>query len=215
MKHLFLIGISLILSASFLSCGNNDKNKKEEIVIDTIPVNLETSTVTWDRYKKQKNTQSNFKIGNSSISMTIDELELTTSGNFIAVEESYWIVEDKKTVNGLLTVDLSMTAGVKINQENKLEITSPEYLNAANYPTATIEFLPFENTCDTCSLQALLSIKEKTDTISFDAIFTWEESLPTTMIGNFTINGFEWGLIGTNTTKEIIADRLTFYLNLK
>jgi polyisoprenoid-binding protein YceI len=223
MKKLFLIGISLILSFSFLSCGNNDKKNDEEndstvvekIVIDTIPMNLETSSISWDRYKKQKNTESEFKIGNSNISMTIDELELTTKGNFTAVEESYWIVEDKKTVNGLLTIDLTMTAGIEINQESKLEITTPEYLDVAKYPTAMLEFIPFENTSDTCSIEAILTIKEHTDTVRFDAIFTWEESLPTSMNGSFTINGFEWGLIGTNTKKEIIADRLTFYLDLK
>jgi len=223
MKKIYLLGLSIILSLSIISCGNNETNKEEEndstqtekIMIDTVPINLETSTITWDRYKKQKNTQSNFQIGNSTISMTIDDLELTTNGDFVAVDESYWVVKDKKMVTGLLTIDLTMTAGVEINQENKLEITSPAYLDIANYPTAKIEFLPFENASDTCSLQALLTIKEKTDTINFDAIFTWEKSLPTTMTGNFAINGFEWGLIGTNTTKEIVADQLTFHLDLK
>lgn len=223
MKNVFIIVISIILSWSFISCGNNKNEGKEEndstqtekIIRDSIPVNLETSNITWDRYKKQKNTQSNFQIGNSTISMTIDDLELTTNGAFVAVEKSYWIVENKKMVTGLLTIDLSMTAGVEINQENKLEITSPAYLDIENYPTANIQFLPFENTCDSCSLQALLTIKEKTDTIHFDAVFSWEKSLPTAMNGSFSINGLEWGLVGTNATKEIIADRLTFYLDLK
>lgn len=178
--------------------------------VDPSVVNSELDTnlslVVWSRYKKVKN--ANMSIGN--FSMSVGEAEFTTDGDF-PVESGYWQVIDGKNMMLEAILDLTRVAALQINDENKLDVVSPNYLNTDEYPSAMLLFKSFEENPagneHACTLE--LTLKGKTQAMDAIAVFDWTGAAPSTMSCTFTIDGVAWGLINPDVDADIEKDEFT------
>ncbi len=179
------------------------------------PISTENSKVDWERYKKVKNANSSFKIGKSNINFSVSNAELTTNGTFL-LKEGWWLCEGDQLLSGVFEVDLANAVALQVSDETeKLELTSPQYLDVSQYPTARIEVLSItKNASDSCMVEANLSIKDTTGAISFPAQVMWEKHVPYALNGQFMINGEAWHLLNPKADQEIVADELTFSLSV-
>lgn len=189
----------------------NDPEYVNPNVVNT-DIDTNTSTINWSRFKKVKN--ASMKLGN--ISMSVGEMEYTTEGDFV-IESGYWQVIDGEKLMCEVIVDLTRVASIQLNDDNKLEVVSPGYLDVENYPSAMLLFKSFEinegENEHNCTLE--LTLKGVTKPLDAVAVFDWSGVAPSEMACTFTVDGVEWGLVNPDVDADVEADELTITCVIK
>jgi len=115
-------------------------------------INTETSTITWTGKKV-----------------------LGAHTGTIKLKEGTLIMDGEMLTGGMFTVDMT-TINVTDLKENegkeKLEghLQSDDFFGVKNHPTATLDFTKVEKTDNGYNVDANLSIKDKTESISFELV---------------------------------------------
>lgn len=181
--------------------------------VQNVDIDTNTSTVNWERFKKVKN--ANISLGN--FSMNVGNLEYTTEGDF-PIESGYWQVIDNEIMMAEVILDLTQVAALQINDENKLDVVSPNYLDVDEYPSAMLLFKSFKQAEDGSNIHSCiveLTLKGKTKPIEAVAEFDWLGEAPAEMACSFTINGVEWGLVNPDVDADIEVDEFTLNCIIK
>jgi polyisoprenoid-binding protein YceI len=177
-------------------------------------VDVTKSTVKWDRHKEVKNSNSSFMLGNSKVQMKIDNATYNTSGD-LKLKQGSWVFYDgfsaQKT--GSFIIDLTSAVGLQVNDNEKLEFTSPNYLDVAKYPTATLDIQTAVNfgTEKHKEIVGKLTIKNTTKPVEIKLKNAEKGFDYKNLEFSFTIDGKEWGLINPNVDQEVVKDELTFH----
>lgn len=178
-----------------------------EPVTATVGINLETSGINWDREKKVKKANQQLKIGKSNINFTVNDATLNTSGEF-TFSKGAWTTVDGVQAHCDLEIDLASAMAVQVDDDEKLALQSPNYLDIQQYPTATMMIAALDPDCTDCQVEAKLTLKDTTGKVSFPATAVWQNGRTTSLEGEFEIDGKAWNLINPDVDQEIDYDRL-------
>ena len=111
---------------------------------------------------------------------------------------------------------MSSIGAVQINDQQELELRSPDYLNVAKYPYTTIRIKSITPRNDSSLVKAEITIKDTTASIDFLAKVEWGANhVPKSFSGKFSIDGRAWKLYKPRAGQEIAEDKLEFLCNFR
>lgn len=209
MKRLLILAVA---ATSFAACNSNSAKKVETTEkqsaasTDGTAYTVDsTSTVTWTGSKPTGKHTGTFKV--SSGTFTVKDGALT-GGNFTI------------DINSLNNEDLASDAESKAKLEGHLK--SPDFFNAAKYPTAKFEITAVEPNTDTTQkevthiIKGNLTLKDSTKNVAIPARVTVDaKTLSASAI--FSIDRTLWGMNykGPDNPQDwIIAKSVELKLNL-
>ncbi|TND09626.1 MAG: hypothetical protein FD123_983 [Bacteroidetes bacterium] len=223
MKRIFIPLLFLFACSSESTNGNDSLANKKTVsspplpLRDSITMNAAQSSVSWKRERKVKDVVQKIKFGKATIDMKLDEASFTLNGD-IPVKNGVWYTTDKKFDGGVFRLDMTKLQGVKVNDEQQLEFSSPDYLDVANYPTSSIRIVSISKTEgeDQYEVKAELTIKDTTGQLAFPAKVRFDAGgVPQSLDGKFEINGLAWGLNRKNKKQKVVKDQLGFTVKLE
>lgn len=225
MLKLFSISAIYLCFLFLLSCGGsenqnsdvsedstnsaNDKEVVEESQVQKVLLDVEKSKIDWSRTKTAENQKETIKIGKSDVQVDIGSITLTTNGELFFKSGELLVLEEEFQ-SAFFEIDMTTLKGININDSKKLEVGSPEYLHTEQFPSANLELDTFEKQDSVYQVSGTLTIKGKTNPITFPASITASsEGLPQKMNVTLSLDGLEWALAEPKTGK-VTADKLTF-----
>jgi len=209
MKRIFIVAIA---AAALASCNNASENKAETTEKQTAAVATgnaytvdSTSSVEWTGIAATGNHNGTFKIKEGTLN-----------------------VSDSGLTGGIFQIDI-----VSINNKDyandaekkgKLEghLKSPDFFDAAKYPTAKFEITSIEKNTDTTKkeftniIKGNLTLKDSTKNISFPAKIT-ADAKSVTASADFSIDRTLWGINykGPNNPQDwVISKEVGIKLNI-
>ena len=196
-------------SANNGSASDTTSVKEEEQTISKVDIDT-SSRLEWQRYKHVKHANNTLKLGKSTVNFTVDDAKYTTVGT-LQIKEGWWTTKEGKYNDGVIQLDMSSIAAVQINDQQELELRSPDYLNVAKYPFATIRIKNITVNKDSSIVKAEITIKDTTANIEFPAKVDWGSKLvPKSFAGKFMIDAKAWKLYKPRAGQEIAEDKLEF-----
>lgn len=214
--------------------GTTDSNantvtQPPAIKYDSIPLDAAACNVSWVRDKTVKDVKKKIKLGKATMEVNMDEASFSADGT-IPVLSGAWFTEDDKLTGGVVRLNMRELKSLQVDASGQLDMNSPDYLDAEKYPVATIRFLEAHNTLathghvdstgntatsrsDDATFKALLTIRDKTDTISFHGkMKDVTGTVPQLAEGTFTIDGKAWGL--NPKAAKVVKDEMRITLKL-
>lgn len=230
----------ILLAATLTACGpsenGTDKTDSSNITkqppavkYDSIPLDAAACKVSWVRDKTVKDVKKKIKFGNATMEVNMDEASFSADGT-IPVLSGVWYTENDKLTGGVVRLNMRELKSLQVDDIGQMEMNSPDYLDAEKYPVATIRILeavqPNVMLPDTDStgktkterspeteFKALLTIRDKTDTISFNGkMENITGTVPQLAEGTFTIDGKAWGL--NPKAAKVVKDEMRITLKL-
>jgi len=202
------------------SPGGNDSDKGTADLApplpkrDSVAIDAAASSMKWKRDKTVKDVEQTVKIGKASMKMKLDQASFSVSGD-IPVQSGAWYVLDKEKFDGgYVRLDMTQLKGVQINADERLEMTSPDYLDVKNFPSAllrvrSVKAIDGPASMEKYTVQAELTIKDTSAVIEFPAEgLVGKNGVPERLEGQFTIDGMKWGLNRKNA--KVVRDELEF-----
>ena len=203
-KNLIILTVILFTAISFTSCKENDKktDATETEVAATAAesaqeyaIDITASKITW---KGSKPTGSH----NGTISMS--------SGMVYALGTD--LQSGKFTIDMNTIADLSLDAGMKENLEAHLKGTvegkKGDFFNVTNYPTSTFELTGVTGENGKITVSGNLTIKDKTNPVSFPAVVSFPEDAIFLKSETFTIDRTKWGVnYGSKNIFDNLGDK--------
>jgi len=209
MRKLFILALA---ATSFAACKNNTANKvnttEKQIAanIDGTPYAVDTtSTLTWIGSKPTGKHTGTFKLSGGAFIVKDGELK---GGTFTI------------NINSLNNEDLAADAGSKAKLEGHLK--SPDFFDAAKYPTAKFEITAVEPNPDTTKkevthiIKGNLTLKDSTKNITIPARVTLDAKTLAAS-ATFSIDRTLWGMNykgPDNPQNWFIAKAVELKLNL-
>ncbi len=217
-----LVWIMLIV-ALFQSCGSSqseEKNEsKDESTIsekeDTTPkIDLKAcdAKLSWEREKKLKHAETSFKIGKTEIDLNVNNLSLTTDGEFDVVSANYY--EQNGMYHAIVKVDLRSLKALQKDSTDHLSLIGPNYLDVEQYPTASINLTDFNAEKGDEAL-AILHIKDQDVMAQVDYDYEEDDNGFKSVKGIIVLDAVSAGLINPDVVQEIEKDEITINLELK
>lgn len=221
--------LCLFLSLALFSCSNENASDSDSTataenqasrapVRDSILIDTAASSLKWKRDRTVKDVVQKIKFGKATIDMKMDEASFSLEGD-IPVNGGAWYTSNKHYDGGKLRFDMTKLKGVKINDEQQLEFSSPDYLDVASYPDARLLIRSISEKPDSSGMltaEAELTIKDTTGVISFPVKAERDKNgVPETFQGRFEIDGIAWGLNRKNKKQKVAKDRLVFDLDVR
>ena len=189
-KNLLIIAVILFTAISFTSCKENDKKTDATVTevaataADTAQeyaIDIAGSKITW---KGSKPTGSH----NGTIDMS--------SGMVYALGGD--LQSGKFMINMNSITDLSLDAGMKENLEAHLKGTvegkEGDFFNVTKYPTGKFELTGVEGENGKITVSGNLTIKDKTNPVSFPATVSYPGDKIFLKSETFTIDRTKWGV---------------------
>lgn len=209
MKKLFILALA---ATSFAACKNNTSNKvnttekQTAAIIDGTAYAVDTtSTLTWIGSKPTGKHTGTFKLSGGAFIVKDGKLK---GGTFII------------NINSLNNEDLAADAGSKAKLEGHLK--SPDFFDAAKYPTAKFEITAVEPNPDTTKkevthiIKGNLTLKDSTKNITIPARVTLDAKTLAAS-ATFSIDRTLWGMNykgPDNPQNWFIAKAVELKLNL-
>lgn len=208
MRNLF--GLLLLIGAmSFVGCkGSADKaaaaadaavtvmeDVKAEIVGDAYAVNADNSSITWVGSKKTGSSHSG-TLGLSSGSLSVDKGDIT--GGTFTVD-----------INSLANTDMAGSDGA-----GKLvgHLLSPDFFNAAEFPSATFEITKVTKVMNnpemTHTVNGNLTMMGVSKNISMPATITMADGKVMASVKDFALNRTDWGMKYGSGLLGLAADKI-------
>lgn len=176
---------------------------------DSVLIDVASSSVKWERAKTVKNVKQKVKLGNATIEMNLDEASFTASGD-IPVKNGAWYSLGKQPDGGTIRLDMTKLQAVQVGNDQRLEMTSPDYLDVEHFPTAQLRFNKLDSDGKGGYTAAMsLTVRDTTGAVSFPVtVQNGADGLPSKLSGTFTIDGMKWGLNRRNA--KVTKDAMTF-----
>lgn len=229
----------ILLAAIFTACSpsENETDKTDSstntvtqppaVKYDSIPLDAAACKVSWVRDKTVKDVKKKIKLGNATMEVNMDEASFSADGT-IPVISGAWFTRNDTFAGGIVRLNMRELKSLQVDASGQLDMQSPDYLDAEKYPVATIRFLTAYNQLETnltdsagnrstvtddASFTALLTIRDKTDTIAFvGKVLTPGAIAPQLTEGTFTIDGKAWGL--NPKAAKVVKDEMRITLKL-
>lgn len=230
----------ILLAATLTACGpsENETDKTDSsnitrqppaVKYDSIPLDAAACEVSWLRNKTVKDVKKKIKFGNATMEVNMDEASFSADGT-IPVISGAWFTRNDTFAGGIVRLNMRELKSLQVDASGQLDMNSPGYLDAEKYPYATIRFFETErhgvietkgdsasgkagNTIATSEIQAILTIKDKTDTIPMKGNITgYSKGIPETLNASFTIDGKVWGL--NPKAAKVVKDEMRITLKL-
>lgn len=189
-KNFPLFIIALVAVFTLTSCAKETRttvtttdaeNIEVTIEANTLPINLETSLVTWNGYKSLVDTEHEGTIKLNQGELLLDEENQLVGGNFTL---------------DMTTLDNSDLSGAM--KEGLLgHLNSAEFFDTENYSTATFQItkvLPIQENGATHQVSGNLTIKDISKNITFKANATNLDTENVSVTADFNINRQNWSL---------------------
>ena len=186
MKKIFILAIAAI---SFAACKNNTASKVNTIekqtaaIVDGAAYTIDTtSTITWVGSKPTGKHTGTFKLSGGTFIVKDGELK---GGTFTI------------NIHSLNNEDLAADAGSKAKLEGHLK--SPDFFDAAKYPTAKFEITSVEPNTDTTKkevthiIKGNLTLKDSTKNVAIPAKITIDTKTLAAS-ATFSIDRTLWGM---------------------
>lgn len=185
-KSILSIGVLAILAASCQQAPDAAKAEtaeKQEVAsvegATTYNIDVATSTVGWIGTKPVGKHNGDFKLSSGSLSV---ENGAVKGGNFVI------------DVNSIRDIDITDAEG---NGKLVGHLKSPDFLDAAKFPTAKFEITSIEalqnDTSGTHKISGNLTLKDSTKNVTFPAKVT-VSATDVKAVANFNIDRTSWGL---------------------
>lgn len=206
------IAVLALAAATFASCNNSSENKAETTEKQTAAAAEgtsytvdSTSTVGWTGTKPTGSHTGTFKVQSGSLSVKDNVL---TGGSFVI------------NINSLNNADLAADADSKGKLEGHLK--SPDFFDAAKFPTAKFEITKVEANTDTAKkdithiISGNLTLKDSTKNVTFPAKIT-VDAAKVSAVADFSIDRTQWGMSykGPNNPQDwVISKEVGIKLNI-
>ena len=212
-KHYSLIGIILF----FIACERPEKKLQPEVPVKpdkpsvkTFDCDTSKSYVLWERIKEIHRKEEKIKLGKAKVNLKINGLVLRTQGTF-KLHHGFWVLHPDSSASATLAVDLRNGLMLGVNDEDRLELMHPEYLDIKNYPLAVVSVKNFRENEKSYFGEYFITIKDSSAKIQpiVDSVHT-RNGVPDYFSFNFNINAKKWKLHNPENANSIIEDKLHF-----
>ncbi|NRD22941.1 YceI family protein [Winogradskyella litoriviva] len=200
MKTKFLKTFTLVALVTFASCGDKAKEAETkeaetaavaEVSAVTYNVNTDNSTLEWKGFKPTGSHTGTIAIKEGSLSINDGVIE---SGNFVI------------DMNSIVVTDIP--AEEEGNGKLVGHLKDPDFFNVEAHPTATFEVTGVETTEGKTMLSGNLTIKEKTNNISFPVALDIKVDNVTLTSETFTIDRSKWNIeYGSKSFFDNLGDK--------
>jgi polyisoprenoid-binding protein YceI len=202
-KSTILLAFAFCTAITFTSCKENKEETKEtEAVAEaeasavTYITNPEKSVIMWSGSKPTGTHTGTISLDSGEVMVSDQNLE---AGKFTI---------DMKTIN---VTDLEPNDG-KENLEAHLmgtvEGKEGDFFNVNEYPTATFEITSVEGDASNPTINGNLTIKGKTNPVSFDATTTFSGDTMELKSDKFIIDRTKWGVnYGSKSVFDNLGDK--------
>lgn len=197
------ITLSAFVAVGMISCKDNNKeneNMAEEVsepteMAMTYNVDAAASQIMWEGAKPTGTHNGTIGLASGTISVNNEMVE---AGNFII---------DMKSIQ-----DLDLEGDQKANLEAHLmgtvEGKEGDFFNVNEFPTAKFEMTGMEDMDGKTMVQGNLTIKDKTNNISFPATVNMEADKVTITSEKFEIDRTKWGVnYGSKSVFDNLGDK--------
>jgi len=203
-KNLLVLAVILFTAISFTSCKENDKKtdatETEAAATATesaqeYAIDIAASKITWMGSKPTGSHNGTIAMSSGMVYALGSDLQ---SGNF--------------TINMNSITDLSLDAGMKENLEAHLKGTvegkEGDFFNVTKYPTAKFELTGVAGESGNITVSGNLTIKDKTNPVSFPATISFPEDKIFLKSETFTIDRTKWGVnYGSKNIFDNLGDK--------
>ena len=202
-KITFLLAVALGSAFVFTSCNETKEKKNEteevaqaEATATTYKVNTEKSVIKWSGSKPTGTHTGTISLVTGEIMVNDKAIE---AGNFTV------------NMNSIKVTDLEAGDG-KENLEAHLmgtvEGKEGDFFNVNKYPTATFELTGVEMTDGKNIIKGNLTIKDKTNNVSFPAAVSYAGDNMTLNSEKFTIDRTQWDVnYGSKSVFDNLGDK--------
>ncbi len=200
MKTLFLKTLALVAFISFTSCGDKAKEAETkeaeaaavaENTAVTYSANLEKSMIEWKGFKPTGSHTGTIAIKEGKLNVNDNAIE---SGKF-AIDMSSIVVTD-------------IPAEEEGNAKLRGHLTSADFFDVETYPTASFEVTGIETVEGKTMLSGNLTMKDKTNNISFPVSTSMDGDAMTLTSETFTIDRSKWNVqYGSKSFFDNLGDK--------
>lgn len=204
MKNVFLnFALIAFVGLATISCKDTKEadTKEAQEVADATPVsiayNVDTaaSKITWKGSKPLGTHNGTIDLTSGSLMVTGEEIE---AGKFTI---------DMNTITDL-DLEGDMKASLEDHLKGTVEGKEGDFFNVNEYPTSTFQLTGITTTDGKTMVSGNLTIKDKTNNISFPAVITMNENSMTLISETFTIDRTKWGVnYGSKTVFDNLGDK--------
>lgn len=216
MKKNVLLSTAALAIISFAACSpekkeNNETGEAQEVAISTasdteFTIDLEASKIAWIGTKIGGAHHGIIKLQSAELGGNM-QTETFGHGKFII------------DMNSIVCEDLTEAEG---NQKLVGHLKSADFFDVEKYPTATFEIVSAERIAgsDRFAVTGNLTIKETTNSISFEALVSEDAGTYTAESDTIRIDRTQWGVnygsknIFKNLKDNIIDDQITLVVTL-
>lgn len=196
--------------------SDNKTDASPKKVTQVYQLQTSESKVRWERKKILLDVEETVKLGKGTMQVKMDSLQTSSDGDLAFAEGSTWILADKNFEKAVLNIDLTQIKSLRLNNQNKIDEGSPEYLDVERFPQAqlTIEQLTPTQQINQFQAKGTLTLKGKTLPIGFVLQLQSDEAAQSLQVtAKIPFNGKEWGLANPKVGK-VAKDDFVFDLNL-
>lgn len=183
-KNVLSICLIAILTLVTFNCKDKAKEAETkeaettavaEVTSEKFNVNVAESSVAWKGFKPTGSHNGSINISNGSFDVTNGQI---ASGTF--------------TIDMNSIVDLDMPADAKGNAKLVGHLKSADFFDVEKFPTATFEITGISESEGKTMLSGNLTLKEKTNNITFPVNVSSEANSMTLTSETFTIDRSKW-----------------------
>ncbi|WP_248723683.1 YceI family protein [Seonamhaeicola sp. ML3] len=183
-KHRFSICALVVLALLVFNCKDKAKEAETkeaeatattEVTSEKFTVNIYESSIAWQGFKPTGKHNGTINIANGAFDVSDGKI---TSGTFSI---------DMNTI-----VNLDLPADSKGNAKLVGHLKSPDFFDVEKFPTATFEITGVEDSEGKTMLSGNLTLKEKTNNITFPVSVSTEGNTLTLTSDTFTIDRSKW-----------------------
>lgn len=205
------IYLSILIACLFFACGESSKPSPERVyrVVkkQLYQLNIENSSVTWDRHLIQGKSTSTIKLFGKETTVELDGLDMHTDGK-IDLKEGDCTYANNKFSKGKITFDFSTLRIASSQQSDNKDLFQVDVYNESKLSINSIE-----EKDGLGMARGNLTIAEKEKTIFFPIeMVQTDQSL--SLNGTILLNTLDWELRSPEQSDHIEKDEITVSLNL-
>lgn len=200
MKKSFLKIVAVVALVAFASCKDKADEAKtteaeeaamSEATAVTFKANTEKSAINWKGFKPTGSHTGTIAVSNGTVNVNDGVIE---SGNFTIDMSSITVTDIPMEEEG--------------NAKLKGHLTSADFFNVEKFPTAKFEVTGLETVEGKTMLSGNLTMKEKTNNISFPVTTSMDGDNMTLTSETFTIDRSKWNVeYGSKSFFDNLGDK--------
>ena len=213
MKYLFIPLMLFLLSCGEESTTEDENSPEAEIIPEDVIVdcnlNIEESSISWERFLDQKATKKKVKLFGAMVDMEMGPVTLTMNGEVTPLKGGIKLLNDVYN-SGNLIFDMKT---FKFAEERGQGL-----FNTKDYPESELKFDEFKELKgdkeNNYTVSMTLTIQKHSETITAP-MSVKSDGKSCSIIGDFKFNTLDFPLRDNAKKSEVNKDEITVLLNLK